>query len=132
MRESDMHGVALVFHIVEIVAVAAVALGFEHALVLEIAIARERRRLAFAEIGEDQTEIFARRVRADTDRIREPLALRRRLDAASVGAVFPAVIKAAQRIALDPAGREQRAAMRAVRRQDLRRAAFAAIEGEIL
>src|SRR5579863_560002 len=75
MRESDVHRVALVFEIVEVVAIAAIGRCLAHALGFEIAIAREGRCLALAEIGEDQAEIFARRVGTDADGAAETLAL---------------------------------------------------------
>src|SRR5207248_9453587 len=46
--------------------------------------------------------------------------------------ILPAVVEAAEAVALDPASAELRPPVRAARRDDLRRAVLAAIEGEVL
>ena len=121
VHEADMAHVERVLEILEVVAIAAVGIDLDHAVeMLELGMARELRRLAFAEEGEDQPEIFAHRVGRDRDLVAEGVLLGRLLEAAPVGRELPAVIEAAQRVALDPAGRELRAAVRATRIDQMR------------
>ncbi len=63
-------------------------------------------RLAGPEIGEDEAEILAHGPGGDAHPVCEAVALRRLVDAAPLGVVFPAVIEAADALALDAPDRE--------------------------
>src|SRR5262249_14689072 len=93
---------------------------------------RERRRLAVAEIGEYEIETFARRIGLQGHLAGEPCFLGRLLDALAAMVKFPAVIDAADRLILDPAEMQRRAAMRAVIGDDLRHARLRAVDREVL
>src|SRR6185503_3221322 len=94
-------------------------------------IARQRRRLALAEIGEDQADVFFHRITRNADFVRERLSFRRLLDALSRAVIFPAMIKTTYAFALDPAHRKLRSPVRAARANEVRRGAIAAIDREI-
>ncbi len=74
----------------------------------------------------------ARRVGRCPDLVAEGILLRRLLDALAGRVEAPAVIKAADRVALDPARHQRHVAMHAARRHDLRATTLAAINDEIL
>src|SRR5262245_39250150 len=93
---------------------------------------RERRRVALAEIGEDEIEIFARRIGLQRHLAGEPRFLGRLLDALAATVKFPAVIDAADRLVLDPAEMQRRTAMRAAIGDDLRRARLRTVDREVL
>ncbi len=93
---------------------------------------RERRRFAFAEVGEDQPHVLARRVTFRRHLAREVRILRGHLDALAGAVELPAVVQAAQRIAFDPAEMQRRAAMRAAIVEHLGAARFAAVERVVL
>src|SRR4051812_38790151 len=78
-------------------------IGEQHAGPLEIGIAREVRRIALAEKDEDQAGIVARRIARDPHPLAEGPVLVRLLDALAGRIVAPAMIAAAQTVALDPA-----------------------------
>src|SRR5262249_9722563 len=99
---------------------------------LEFGVARERWGGAFAQIGKDHAEVFLGGIARYSHLGREAGVLGRLLDALARAVVFPAVVEAAQAVALHPAGRELRAPVRAARRHDVRCAALAAVEGEVL
>src|SRR5438046_5348737 len=77
---------------------------------------RKRRRLAGAEIGEEDAASFSERIRAQPDVLAKAACrgLGGRLEAFAAGVVKPAVERAAQTAVLEPAISEVRAAMRAV------------------
>src|SRR6516164_1475445 len=83
---------------------------------------RERRRLAVAEIGENEIDIFARRIGPQGQLAGELCFLGRLLDALAAPFKFPALIDAADRLILDPAEMQRRAAVRASIGDDLRHA----------
>src|SRR6185312_15201996 len=123
----------IVLDALEIIARHRVEVDDAHAVrLLELGKARKRRRLALAEIGEDEAEIFLDRIGRDADLGGEGRALGRLLHALPGAVVQPAVIEAAQAIALDRAERQRRLAVRAAVGEEMRRAALAAIEGEEL
>src|SRR5262245_21720257 len=93
---------------------------------------RERRRLAVAEIGENEIEIFVRRIGLQGHLAGEPCFLGRLLDALAATVKFPAVIDAADRLILDPAEMQRRAAMRAAIGDDLRHPRLRAVDREVL
>ena len=72
----------IVFQIVDVVARADISFRPE-IVFLEIRITRQRRRLAFAEIDEDQSEVFLSRTTANANLLGEGFFLRRLLDALS-------------------------------------------------
>src|SRR5262245_56918206 len=92
---------------------------------------RERRRLAVAEIGEYEIETFARRIGLQGHLAGEPCFLGRLLDALAAMVKFPAVIDAADRLILDPAEMQRRAAVRAAIGDDLRHACLRAVDREV-
>src|SRR5262245_25541607 len=93
---------------------------------------RERRRVVVAEIGEDEIEIFARRIGLQRHLAGEPRFLGRLLDALAATVKFPAVIDAADRLVLDPAEMQRRTAIRAAIGEDLWQARSRAVNREIL
>src|SRR5687768_6884876 len=93
---------------------------------------RQRRRLAFPEICEDQPNVLPHRISGDADFVRKRSSLRGLFDALAAAVVFPAVIKAADALSFDPSDGELRAPMRAARADQMRIAALTAIEREIL
>ena len=95
-------------------------------------VGRKGRRRPLAEIGEDDAEMLARRIGPDLDLAGEPGLLGRLLDALPGAVEFPAMIDAADIVALDPAQMHLRAAMRAAIGDHLRLAGCAAIKREIL
>ena len=84
--------------------------------------------LAFAEEGEDQTEIFLRRPAANFYFLGKAVVFGRLLDALAGAVVFPAMVETADAIVLDPADRQLRAPMGAAEIDNVRRAARAAIK----
>jgi hypothetical protein len=132
MDELDVTHVERVFQILKIVASPVIRIHLdETGRMIELRIARKLRRGAGTEIGEDQTEVIARRIGADRDFSAKCRAFGGLLETCAVGAEAPAVIEAANRLAVDPAGRELRAAMRTARIDQDRCAGRAAIEREI-
>src|SRR5260370_396408 len=93
---------------------------------------RERRCSGFAEVGEDQPHVLARRVTFRRHLAREVRIRRGHLDALAGAVELPAVVQAAQRIAFDPAEMQRRAAMRAAIVEHLGAARFAAVERVVL
>src|SRR6185437_10787956 len=88
----------------------------------------ESRRLAFAEISEDEPVRFMRRIGGEfLHPVAERIRLGRLLNAASALVEAPAVIAAADGFAFDPADVQAGQAMRAFIADDMRLAAFAAI-----
>src|SRR5207247_1197543 len=102
VREGDVHLVDEVLDVLEVVALADVGRGAPYALLLEGREARQRRGLALAQVDEDQTQIFLRGKAPNADPLTERLRLGRLLDALPAAVVLPAVVEAAQLIALDP------------------------------
>src|SRR5262245_47268461 len=127
-----MRLVDAVFQRVEVVAIANVRAGVDLAFLFELGIALERRRVTLAEIGEDQSKILLRRAAADFNFLGKALAFRRLLDALSRAVVFPAMIKTANAILLDPADGKLRATVRAAEIDDVSRPALAAVKRKVL
>src|SRR5258705_6757389 len=117
------------FEVVDVVTWAHVSLGPERVL-LEIWITWQRRRVALAEINEDQFEVFLRRTTANANLFGEGFLFGGLLDALPGAIVFPTVKAAANAIVLDPADRKLGLAVRTTKIDDVRFAAFAAVEGE--
>src|SRR6185312_916786 len=88
--------------------------------------------LPLAEKGEDEAEIFLHRKGRNADLLLEARGLGRLLGAASIAVERPAMIHAADAIALDPAGRELRPAMGAAWTDQERLAGASAIERQAL
>jgi hypothetical protein len=133
MHELDMAHVERVLEVLKRVARAEVRIDLDEAhRSIELRIARKLRRVAVAEIREDQPQIVARRVRANGDFIAKRGPFGRLFETRAVGAETPAVVKAAQRVAVDPTGGELGAAMRTTRVDHDRSAARATIQREIL
>src|SRR5262245_41024401 len=97
----------IVFQIVDVIAGPDISLSPEGVL-LEVGIMGQGRWLAFAEVDEDQLQIFLGRTTANANFFREGLFLCRLFDALSGAVEFPTVKSAANTIALDPADRELR------------------------
>ena len=132
VHEADVAHVERVLEILEVVAIAAIGIDLDHAVeMLELGLQRELGRRAGAEEGEDQAEVLTQRIGGERDLVAEGVFFRRLLDAGAGAVELPAVIEAAQRIALDPAGRQARAAMRAARVDEMRRSGPAAVEREV-
>src|SRR5687768_140417 len=98
---------------------------------VEIRVARERRRTAFAQICEDEPEILFGRIAANLDLRLEGLVFARLFDTLARSIIFPPVIKTSNTVILDPTRRELRSAMRAPKRRDMRRAGLPSIKREI-
>src|SRR5262249_9607299 len=133
MDEMQMQLVHVVFDALEIIARDRMAI-VEDRIVgrIDLGHERKRRRIAFAEIGKDKAEIFARRISADGNLVLEGLALRGLLDAASIRREFPAVIEAADAIAFHPTEEKLRLTMRAGILDHMGEAVGAAISREML
>src|SRR6267142_1713069 len=95
-------------------------------------IRRKRRRRALAEVREDEPHAFLRRIAARGHLAREVRVLGRHLYALAAAVELPAVIQAAQRVALDPAEVQLRAAVRAAVVHYLGAARLAAVERVVL
>src|SRR4029077_9067399 len=93
---------------------------------------RERRRLAWAKIAENQPKIFAGRIGPNRDLARETWFLGGLLDAAAGALEFPAVIGATDAVTLDPAEMHRRAAVRAMMSDNLCSSGEAPIKRVIL
>ncbi len=94
---------------------------------------RQLRRFTFPEVGEDQAQMLAHRIRRNRRRrarTRRPFTWAR--DAGSGTVVRPAVVEALHGVAADPADRQLRAAVRAAKADQMRRPRLAAIEREPL
>ena len=109
----------IVFQIVDVVAGPDVSLRPERVF-LEIRIAGQRRRIAFAEVDEDQFEVFLSGTTANANLFGEGFFLGRLFDALSRAIELPTVKSAANTIALDPADRKLRLAVRAAKVDDVR------------
>ncbi len=132
MDEMDVRFVEVVLDALEVVARHQVAVDRDVAVrLLDLGIAREGRRLAIAEIGEDEAHVLAQRIGRHLDLGGEGRALGRLLEALAGAVIEPAVIEAADAVALDPAVDERGLAMGTAVDQQMRRAALAAIEREI-
>jgi hypothetical protein len=87
---------------------------------------------SIAQVSKDQAEILLDRIALDLDFAGEARILGRLLDALAGGIVLPAVVEAADAVALDPARTELRAAVRAAELEQVRRVVLAAVEREVL
>ena len=102
---------------------------FEHVLPRQV----EFRRGPLAHVREDQRSVFMQRITRQLDEFRtRATLLRRHLGALPRSVVTPAVVHATQLIALNVTGVQHRAAVRASTADEIRLAAFAAVEREIL
>lgn len=120
----------IVFDVVEEIAGTNVGLH-PQALFLKIRITRQGRSIALAEVDEYESEILFRGTTPDPNLLGKGFLFRRLLDTLPRAVEFPAVKAAADAISLDPADRKRRLAVRATKVDDLRSAAFAAIESKI-
>jgi len=80
---------------------------------LQLPEARQRRRLALPQIGEDEAQVLLGRIALDLDFGREGGVFGGHLDTLAGAVILPAVVEAPDAVALDPAGRELRAPVRA-------------------
>src|SRR5215467_1904065 len=85
---------------------------FQHTFFLEMGIARQRRRFALAQIGEDEPKILFSRITANANLFGEGFLLRGLLQALACAVVKPAMIHAADTVSFDPACRQLRSPMR--------------------
>ena len=128
MNKSDMHLIHAVLEALQVV-----AWHDRRHLVLDDSLGErqrigwKRRRLAAAEISEDEPHILARRITLHLHLARESDFLGRLLDALPGAVEFPAMIDATYVIPLDPAEMHHRTPMRAAVIDDLRLTALAAI-----
>src|SRR5437899_823924 len=107
MHKRHMESVAIVVYSLEEIAWPDLNWkNFQHAFFLEMRIAGKRWRLALAEIGKDQSQVFLRRIAADADLLGEGFFLSRLLHALPCTVVKPAVIHAADAVPFDPARRQ--------------------------
>src|SRR5581483_10063351 len=88
--------------------------------------------LVLPQIRPEEAEIFARRVAGDLHLRGKARVLGGHLDTLTGLVVLPAVVEAADAVPLHPAGAELRPPVRAAKRHQVRRAALAAIEREVL
>lgn len=120
VHEVQVHDVDAILDLVEVVSAAQVAFGFDEARAVEDVQVRKRRRPVAAEIGEHEPEIRAHRIGRDGDFFGKARFFGGLFDALSAGFVLPAVVVAPDAVAFDPAGRKLRAAVRAIRRNEVR------------
>jgi hypothetical protein len=92
----------------------------------------EVRRWAVAHIGEDRAGILGERIARDPDVGHVRVAFGRPLRALPRAVELPAVIHAADALALDPAGVQHAQPVRAAPADQIRAAALAAVEREVL
>src|SRR5262245_35183404 len=129
MRESDMDFVHAVLKTLQVVAGHLLDIpDLDEAGRGPVWKRRERRRLAVAKIGDNEVEMLHRRIGLQSHLAGEPCFLGRLLDALATTVKFPAVIDAADRLILDPAEMQRRAAMRAAIGDDLRRTCLRAVD----
>ncbi len=91
----------------------------------------ERRRLACAEISEDQADGLAHGITRNANILGERLRFSGLFDTLPRAVVFPAVVKTANGVFFDPAHRQLCAAVRAAISHQVRRAALAAVQGKV-
>src|ERR1700680_578678 len=124
--EGDMHLVHAVLEALQVIAGHGLDVpDLDQAFARAVRKMRERRRLAGAEIAEDEAQIFAGRISAQLHLAGKARFLGRLIDALAATVEFPAVIDATDGVLLDPAEMQRRAAMRAVVIDDLRLAGMA-------
>src|SRR6266545_4479368 len=80
-------------------------------LILEVRITRQRRRLALAEIDEDETQIFTSGITPNANFFRKRFIFRELLDTLAGAVEFPAVKAATNAVVLDPPGRKLRSSV---------------------
>src|SRR5579885_3308238 len=131
MRKCRVRGIETVLDVLEVIAVPNIGAHFKHAWLLEIRVARQGWGIAVTEVGEDEAEVLLGGVAADAHLGREGGVLGRHLHALAGGVVLPAVVEAADAVALHPAGAELGAAVGAAEGEEVGSAALAAIEGEV-
>src|SRR5262245_40671053 len=133
MREGDVDLVHAVLEALQVVAGHVLRIpGLDEARRVPVWEVRERRRVVVAEIGEDEIEIFARRIGLQRHLAGESRFLGRLLDALAATVKFPAVIDAADRLVIDPAEMQRGTAMRAAIGDDVWHACSCAVSREIL
>ena len=99
---------------------------------VELRIARQRRRIARTEVDEDESRVFLAVVRRDVGRGREAGLFGRLLDARAGGVELPPVVEAADAVAFDPTGVEERAAVGAAAADDPHATRLVAVDGQVL
>src|SRR5580704_10122754 len=133
MSEGDVHLVHAVLKTLQVIAGHMLDVpDLDQALARAVRKMRKRRRLAGAEIAEDEAQIFAGRIGAQLHLAGIARFLGRLIDALAAAVEFPAVIDATDAVLFDPAEMQRRAAMRTMVIDDLRLAGMAAIERKIL
>src|SRR5262249_41604144 len=101
VHETEMAMIERVIDILEVIAAAFVRVDLQQTVELrKFGIERKFRRLAFAQKGEYQAQIFSNRIALDANLVGETRFLRWLLDATAVTVVFPAMIETADRISL--------------------------------
>ncbi len=118
--KGDMHLVHRILETLQPVARHELGLGLDQPFGNGCRVGREGRRLALSEIGVDEAEIFAGRIAADPHLAGKPRLLGRLFEALPGAVEFPAVIDAADVVALDPAQMHLSAAVRTAVIDDLR------------
>ena len=133
VRVTEMRVVTRILQVVEEVAGARIAVDVEHDVIgFEGGKAGQLRRLPLAQIGEDQAQILAGRIAADLYLVAEGLGLGRLLHAPATAVILPAVIEAADVLALDPADMKRHGAVCAPGVDHVGGSALTAVQGEIL
>ncbi len=133
MCEGDVHLIHAVFKALQVVAGHLIDRpGVDDPLARGFRIRRERRRVTFAEIGEDQTHVLARRIGWDPRLAVISGFLRRLIDALTGVVELPAVIDAADVIVFDPTEMHHGAAMRTTLGDNLCLAGVSAVERIVL
>src|SRR3954464_3561610 len=103
-----------------------------HAFLLELRVAGEIGRLAFAQISEDQPQILPHRVAANPDAGAEGLWLGWLLGALAPAILLPPVVEAPDLVALDPPGTELGAPMCTSECNEVSATGLSSIQGQIL
>ena len=121
MGEGDVHLVHAVLKALQIIAGHVLDVpDLDQAFGRAVRKMRKRRRLAGAEIAEDEAQIFAGRISAQLHLAGKARFLGRLIDALAAAVELPAVIDATDAVLFDPAKMQRRAAMRAMVIDDLR------------
>jgi hypothetical protein len=103
----------------------------KHTRLFKSRIARQRRRFAGSEIGENETEIVLSRVVFDANLLCKAFILSRLLDTFPGTIVLPTVIATSNEFSFDATGRELCSAMRTSERYNVRSTALASIQCKI-
>src|SRR5581483_5128450 len=127
----ERHVLRIVLQLVEVVARARRAGPLQQSLALHPRVAGEGRRLALANVDEDEAQVFLNRVAPDADAMGEGWSFKRLFDTLAGAVEYPAVVATANAVLLDEAGGKLGAPVCATEVHHVRGSALATIQGEV-